>query len=161
MSNEAISQHFRALAAEIWDEVDDLDEKPTAGEAVAEVMHILRGALDDMSSTAKGLGDGQRAVAEGLAQVMAEVVTIIRQGQSEMVGAVQAGALSERVTEAIDGLKAHVAAEAEKTRKTMSGVSMSVEMMGRRLEQMTAALTAPRHLVMDEDGRPVGVRIAT
>lgn len=120
MDRASIDGHFRTLAAEIWDEIDESSkEGESAGSAVAEVLAALREVLSEVSTSSKGMTEAQKSQAQGMAQVLGEVVSIIAKGQSDMVAA--------------------------------------MENLGQRVDGLGKALTAPKRIVTDREGRPIGV----
>jgi hypothetical protein len=160
MDKAAASARYAELDKEIWqtvrEEFEDVDGEDAVASAVVQVLSAVRGSLDDMTGVTRGLTDHQRAMAEGVAGVLGEVVTIIKDSQ---VSLVEAAKLTDgaRVASAVAKLEKCIEADGDRTRRALSTVAMSIVETGRQIEQLAEVLAAPKRIVTDSQGRPVGV----
>lgn len=150
------AEQLKALEAAIWDEIEDADEGEGAGSAVVQVLTALRSSLDEVGGTARGLTESQKAMAEGMASVLGEVVAMMRHSQSELV---EAAKITDggQVAAALTKLEKCIEEDGAKTRKTMAGVTLGMNEMGRKLDVLADRLSAPKRIVTDAQGRPIGV----
>lgn len=150
------AEQLKALEAAIWDEIEDGAEGEGAGSAVVQVLTALRSSLDEVGGTARGLTESQRAMAEGMAGVLGEVVAMMRQSQSELV---EAAKITDggQVAAALTKLEKCVEEDGAKTRKTLSGVTLAMADVSRRIDALADRMAAPKRIVFDTNGRPVGM----
>lgn len=156
LSSSKLAELDRQIWQTVREEFEDVDEEDAVASAVVEVLGAVRGSLKEMSGTARGLSDQQRAMAEGMAGVLAQVVDIVRDSQS---GLVEAAKLTDgqKLADAMGKLEKCIEEDGAKTRKTMAGVTLGMNEVSRKLDSLADRLTAPKRIVTDAQGRPVGV----
>lgn len=161
--------HLRHIADEIWADAHDIDadledadedeESPevAASRWVAGAVAELRDSVGEMSQTHRGLSKDQRGLFEGMAAVLGEVVGVVIKAQGEASEVYKSGHenLAATLAEMRDGL----ADDSKKMHASLSHLDQSVTKLAARVDDIVAALTAPRTLVTDKDGRPIGVKV--
>lgn len=161
-------EYLKQAAEEIWadahevdgDEEDDVDgDEPevVALRSVSGAVAELRESVVEMSEAHRGLSGDQRSLFEGMAGVLGEVAAVSIKAQEDAATTVKAGQdhLSEKVAEMMQT----VGSDSKKLQSSLVRLDQAVEKLSSRLDDIVAALTAPRTLVTDKDGRPVGVKI--
>lgn len=135
------SDHYRQLHAEIWD-----GEDATADEMDGTRPHPVLTAIEKLGEQSDAI---QHAVG-----TMVDAVSRSHENVTRAVEASEAAA----VTKALDELKKAVASDSAALRKTMVSIQGAMGHLAARLDTMVGAMKAPRHVVYDNDGRPIGVR---
>lgn len=162
MQRVPASDHYRQMEGEIWagddDEADSIDAMrphPITG-----AIQSLKDSQAELMKSAEGMSASQKAMAEGLVGVLADVVGIIRESHDGLKEAVQTSAAHELAKE-LKAVRETMAADAKRNQQVLASMTMTMERMGQRLDDMVAAMTAPRNLIMNDEGMPVGVRIGS
>lgn len=153
------AQQLKALEAAIWDEIEDADEGEGAGSAVVQVLTALRSSLDEIGGSARGLSESQRSMAEGMASVLGEVVAMMGKSQADLVAAAKltdGGA----VAEAVSKLEKRIEDDGAKTRSTLYGMTLAMDKVSNSIDRMIDRMTAPKNIVFDSKGRPIGIETA-
>lgn len=135
------SDHYRQLHAEIWD-----GEDATADEMDAMHPHPVLTAIEKL---------GEQS--DAIKQALGEMVAAVSQSHENVTRAVEASEAAA-VKTALDELKTAVAADNAALRKTMVSIQGAMGHLAARLDTMVGAMKAPKHVVYDNDGRPIGVR---
>lgn len=153
-----MNDEYRRMMTEMWDQNDESDEDeadPMAPvvAALAEVSSGFRDAAADLSSS-------QRATSESMVEVLSQVVQIITKSHKDMVaGGKITGA--QDIAVKLEGIRSAMTNDAKATQTMLMSLSQTMVSLGQRMEDMTKALSAPRMLIRDHEGRPVGVKIET
>lgn len=157
-----VDAHFRALTSEIWNAIEDEDDAGGPGRAAAEAMQALKAASEDIVKSVGAMGGQHKAMAEQLAGVLADVVGIVKSSHDGLKEAVELSA-AHAIAREMTSIRETMAADAKRHQQMLGAVTVAIDRMSKTMdglvESMVSAMTAPRHIVTDSDGKPVGVRI--
>ena len=134
---------------EIWSTLSPSDRAALldpAIEQMASAADSLQEAADSLSGIGADIKSANAALAEKMTSSVKATGEMLASAAGSFTGKDMASALGQ------------IAAEQERSRKTMVGVLEVMMAVNQRLEGVEAALTAPKRIVF-KDGKPVGVEI--
>lgn len=145
---------YADLEREIWGDDPGVSHNKTIEDMLDPLVAGFGVAASKLDATSEKLQQGHRQTAVEMAALLGELAAMMREHADRVANAV-AGLGTQSLTASIKALEART----EIGNKAVSGMLQSLALLASRVEGIERALMAPRHIVTDAQGKPIGVRI--